>query len=148
MIRQLCRRSSQYLFSEISFGNRSHSFPLSSRIWRKRGDGIGLSHSPTALSPHPWSHASRPSLFLPFFRPVRLVGVGGRQPDHPPHVEEGERHRHISRCLSALRRTAGLPLSHKSKLFLSPFLPSTIFLADKKMVRYAASRHRLKMMAD
>ena len=27
MIRQLCRRrSSQYLFSEISFGNRSHSF--------------------------------------------------------------------------------------------------------------------------
>ena len=30
MIRQLCRRrSSQYLFSEISFGNRSHSFPPS-----------------------------------------------------------------------------------------------------------------------
>lgn len=42
MIRQLCRRrrSSQYLFSEISFGNRSQpfppSFPLTSRIWRKR----------------------------------------------------------------------------------------------------------------
>ena len=138
MIRQLCRRrSSQYLFSEISFGNRSHSFLPSHVTDLEKEEMVSglVTRRPPAAPAAPVVACVAAVSFLPFFRPVSLVGVGGRhgrQPDHPPHIEEGAASAHFTMppCLSALRRTAGLPLSHKSKLPLP--LPSLYLSRTKK----------------